>query len=208
MYRQLLRPGSLVFDVGANLGQKSDIFLAAGFRSIVIEPNIHCQQSLELQFLDHPRAVLVRKAVGAAAGRSILYADGSDAAASLLPEWNKKLYGDERSVRSQDVEVTTLDELIKTFGRPDYIKIDVEGYENEVLKGLTQPVPVLSFEFHASEIGKMRYCLETTNRLGSSMFRATDMHGHWICAATNDAEWLISFIQKTKCNGDLYVWMI
>jgi hypothetical protein len=47
----------------------------------------------------------------------------------------------------QTIEVTTLDSLIEEFGSPGFIKIDVEGYEFEVLSGLSRPVRALSFEF-------------------------------------------------------------
>lgn len=47
----------------------------------------------------------------------------------------------------QMVRVVTLDGLIRDYGFPSYIKIDVEGFELEVLSGLSQPVPMLSVEY-------------------------------------------------------------
>ena len=51
--------------------------------------------------------------------------------------WDKKIM----------VDVTTLDDLIIKFGEPNYIKIDVEGFEHEVILGLTKKSGIISFEF-------------------------------------------------------------
>ncbi len=46
-----------------------------------------------------------------------------------------------------EVPVTTLDALIERHGLPRFCKLDVEGFEAEVLRGLSQPIPLLSFEY-------------------------------------------------------------
>jgi hypothetical protein len=44
---------------------------------------------------------------------------------------------------------------------PRFVKIDVEGYEWEVLKGLTQAVPMLCFEYTAPErLDMAKACLQ------------------------------------------------
>ena len=53
--------------------------------------------------------------------------------------------------KSKTVETTTLDDLIALYGRPRFIKIDVEGYELNVIRGLRQPAPCLSFEVNLPE---------------------------------------------------------
>lgn len=64
------------------------------------------------------------------------------------------------------VEVTTLDALIKEFGMPSYIKIDVEGYELEVIKGLCSAIPLVSFEFTPELLDVTHECIACLAQLG------------------------------------------
>jgi hypothetical protein len=49
------------------------------------------------------------------------------------------------------VETVSVDTLIKEHGRPFFLKIDVEGHELSVLRGMLQSVPYLSFEVNLPE---------------------------------------------------------
>jgi FkbM family methyltransferase len=53
--------------------------------------------------------------------------------------------------KTAEIQMTTLDNLINQFGVPAFIKIDVEGFEKEVLSGLTQKIKALSFEYCVPE---------------------------------------------------------
>jgi hypothetical protein len=66
--------------------------------------------------------------------------------------------------------MTTLDELVAKFGRPQFIKIDVEGYESEVLSGLSQAVPALSIEWVPELPENARACLRHLAGLGDYEF--------------------------------------
>lgn len=71
-----------------------------------------------------------------------------------------------------DVPATTLNELIETHGMPDFCKIDVEGYELNVLKGMTKPIPYLSFEFAYEFLDqKTKPCLDYLNSFGLQLFQ-------------------------------------
>ena len=49
----------------------------------------------------------------------------------------------------------TLDSLVGIYGKPDYIKIDVEGYEYEVISGLTEKQKGLCFEWVEEDLGSL-----------------------------------------------------
>lgn len=151
-YRKFLRPGELAFDVGAHVGNRSRAMRAAGARVVAFEPQAPFSGFLRRTL---PRDIVL---IEAAAGPAI--AAEAELAVSRLhptvsslrtdfPELAGAAEGFEqvRWDARQRVRVTTLDAVIEEHGVPQLIKIDVEGFEAEVLAGLTQPVPVIAFEY-------------------------------------------------------------
>lgn len=178
-YATLIRPGDLVFDVGANVGQKSEVFLACGANVVAVEPNPLCRPILDYEFNSNEDITIVEKAVGASEGEIELNIVGIATTASVLNDW-KYLgagYDGGGDARKVTVPVTTLDRLIAEFGLPAFIKIDVEGFEPEVLKGLSQPVPLLSFEYgtEAGGLERLKACLERLSALSDIRINAVRM---------------------------------
>jgi hypothetical protein len=68
------------------------------------------------------------------------------------------------------VQSTTIDAMIERYGVPDLLKIDVEGYELNVLKGLTQKVNDICFEWHEEEKDNLYKILEHLESLGYNQF--------------------------------------
>ena len=68
--------------------------------------------------------------------------------------------------RDISVRVTTLDELTARYGTPTFCKIDVEGAEIEVLRGLSQPLESLSFEYIPAAIETAVSCVGWLGELG------------------------------------------
>jgi hypothetical protein len=69
-------------------------------------------------------------------------------------------FGVERWQGREQISLTTLDEVIREFGAPSFAKIDVEGYEQEVLSGLSQPLRSGSVEFAVEAFDGILRCME------------------------------------------------
>ena len=162
-YRQFVRRNDLVFDVGANVGRKAEVFLSLGARVVAFEPQPAVHEELLARCGRPARMTLVRAALGAAAGEAVLHLTRSSTeTASLVADWD----ADQNAAYT--VKVRTLDDAIGEFGTPTFCKIDVEGYELEVFRGLTRPIPVISFEYHLNPRGRARVvdCLDYLDRFG------------------------------------------
>jgi FkbM family methyltransferase len=155
LYSSILPAGSLVFDVGANVGQFSALFAGLGHRVVAVEPNPDCVRHIELSYSDLPITV-VHAAVGAQSGVATLnVSDQRDDLCSLYDQW----IPDALRSRRLAVAVVTLDALIVKFGMPAFVKIDVEGYEIEVLRGLSVRPRLVSFEFNSAHLPATFACL-------------------------------------------------
>jgi hypothetical protein len=106
------------------------------------------------------------------------------------------------------VPVMTLDTLIAKHGAPVFIKIDVEGFEEEALAGLTLPVKVLSFEFTTIQRDVALACIKRCTALGYTRFNValgesqTFIHADWVSGAAI-ASWLIALPHAAN-SGDIY----
>jgi hypothetical protein len=89
-------------------------------------------------------------------------------------------------MRPLTVRLTTLDALIARHGMPDFVKIDVEGFEAQVLAGLTRRPAALSFEFHGSLLDVLASCIDS---LPGYKFRI---------AAGNRPEWITPWCEADE----------
>jgi FkbM family methyltransferase len=152
-YACFLGPGDLAFDVGAHVGNHARCFAAVGARVIAIEPQPAFALWLRRLFRGRPQVTVVECALAAAPGVVELYGSPrTPTVATASRRWIETVrasggFERVRWAKAVPVPATTLDALIARFGLPRFCKIDVEGYEAEVLRGLSQPIPALSFEY-------------------------------------------------------------
>ena len=175
-YAQFIRPGCLVFDVGANLGNRSKIFLQLGANVVAFEPQASCGVLLSQMFEKNRRFRLVRKALGPAEGSAVMFIGDSHTISSLSKNWidatmKSGRFASSRWSGRQEVAVTTLDVAMSTFGFPSFIKIDVEGFEFEVLKGLSRPIETLSIEVVPEYLENAFRCLRLLEDLAEFQFQ-------------------------------------
>jgi FkbM family methyltransferase len=180
LYRQFIKANDLCFDVGANIGDLSGMMLSLGARVVAIEPQVENVDTLELRFGREPNFILVSKAVGAKIGFADLLVCSSSDCSSLSAEFVEAVQRsgrlDERTHKWAEVRripTTTLDQLIDEYGLPSFMKIDVEGLEDEVLKGCTQRLRALSFEFTPERLQPALTSIELLERLGPVLFNYT-----------------------------------
>jgi FkbM family methyltransferase len=166
-------PGPLVFDVGANIGAKTEQYLRNGARVVCFEPQSACVDALRERFRGNGRVVVVPTALGAHIGEAeISICTQENAISTFADAWKTGRFKGKRWDRAEVVPVTTLDAAIGRHGMPFYCKIDVEGFEHSVLSGLTRQIPVLSFEFCAEGLDQTQACLDLLSRLGYTAFNA------------------------------------
>ncbi|WP_213773859.1 FkbM family methyltransferase [Bradyrhizobium sp. dw_78] len=205
-YGDMISQKALCFDIGANLGQRSQVFLELGSRVVLVEPNESCLDTLRYEFSGNGKIEIVAKAVGSEEGEINFYAHGTDSTGSVNPDWDKKVFGSDRQQTARTVPVTTINSLIGSYGRPYFIKIDVEGFELEVLRGMSQAVPLLSFEYHYDDISNVARCLSYLESLSPISIRASNMDCEWLTSKTADLDSCLAQIETANAKGDLFVW--
>ena len=167
-YSQFIRAGDLVFDIGANRGDRTEVFVQMGARVVAAEPQPALAARLRTIFRYSP--VNVEAAgIGRAAGTLPLHVCSTDTVSSFSDEFveaRSKENLDRQWDRVEMVPIVTVDTLIGKYGLPAFVKIDVEGFEGEVLAGLSQTIPALSFEVHPDDsTGHLSACLARLDSL-------------------------------------------
>jgi FkbM family methyltransferase len=213
-HRRFLGEGELGFDIGAHVGDRVASFRRLGARAVAVEPQPRLARLLRLLFGQDAGVARVAALVGEREGEAVLRLNRANptvatasedfiAAADGAPGWEGQHWD-----AALTLPVTTLDALIAGHGRPDFVKIDVEGYEAAALAGLSSAPRGLSFEFTTIQRNVALACLDRLAALGYRHFNACLGEGMQFAhpapiAAEAMAGW-ITVLPAEANSGDVY----
>jgi FkbM family methyltransferase len=188
-----LASGKTVFDIGANVGVFTTLAALNGARVFAFEPSRMVRAILEKNV-----------ALNGFTREVTIIPDAISDSERMMPfyETRSRNWGigrvfpfGESQARPNDYEVhaDTVDAFVRRFGRPDVIKIDIEGAEWFALNGaaatLSSPnAPQLFIEFHPKEItalgGTFESCLKALQEYGYHRYEIIGAHPGthvWFC---------------------------
>lgn len=176
LYARFVKTGDFVVDVGSHVGDRVASFRRLGARVIAFEPQPGPADVIERIFQGDRGVSLQRAAVGDRQGSLKLKINSRNptvstasadfvAAADGAPGWEGQVWD-----REIEVPVVTLDAVMARAGMIAFVKIDVEGFEDRVLAGLSRRVPALSFEFTTIQRDVALRCLDRLETLGYAHF--------------------------------------
>jgi len=217
LFDEILKEDYLCFDIGANKGRFVKMLLEHNVNKIVaVEPQILAFTKLYKRYYKNEKVVLINKGLDEKECKKIIKICEavntiSTFSNEFITETSKERFKKFTWNKREKVTMTTLDNLIKEYGMPNFCKIDVEGFEKYVLKGLTKKISLLSIEFTPELRNNTYECMDYMLKISKKyLFNYSAQNSKKFQFETwlkfNDMkEFLDKITDRKRTYGDLYI---
>lgn len=169
----IVKNDDLVFDVGSNLGNKSQSLLNLGARVVAFEPQQNCYLHSLNRFKNNKNWTVENIALDHKKGKGILHIANAHTISSMskqfIDETKKQRFQEYNWGNSIEIDTDTLDNMINKYGLPSFIKIDAEGYELNILQGLTKSINFISAEFTPELFDNSIKCMDYMHKINNNV---------------------------------------
>jgi len=163
---------NLYFDIGANKGDYTKYLFSIGAEKVIcVEANAYQAKNIDKRFGNS--VTVINKAISNNSGSIKFYiCPECDVVSSCDEQWrtNSRFSQPDRNWVETTIDTITIDELVKLYGIPEHIKVDVEGYEYKALLGMTQNYSQVRFEWSEEKMEEIVLTLEHLIKLGYNTF--------------------------------------
>ena len=217
-YRQFLTPGALAFDIGSHVGNRTRAWRHLGAKVVAVEPQPDFFRLLSALFGRDSMVVLENCGIAAQTGKGTLWiSTATPTVSSCTGEWVEDAreapkFDGIRWDQKQSIELRTLQDLIDQYGIPDFCKIDIEGGEEEALRGLATPIAALSFECVSVMWERAQRCIVVLDELGDYEYRYSKLEtmrwssDRWLTSSEMRA--FLGTLSRNAPAGDVYARLI
>lgn len=198
----------LLFDIGANAGGATAVGLSKGYKVIALDAAPRIFRTLVTNYIYNPNVVPLKYAVSDFDYKTVEFYETleTDALSSLNKEWLTSDTMPYNGFKYRTINATTItvDTLAKIYGEPDLMKIDVEGAEWNVLKGMTKYHGELALEWTINTMVEHEKQMDYLYSIGYREFAPQYIVEHlerpteWFLLEENNSGKFFDWWRKTK----------
>lgn len=165
----------MIFDIGANRGLFTDVCISNNPNSkiITIEANPYLFNYLIEKYKNNKNVEVINTLISKENDRLIpFYLSNADTISTASVDWITQSRFTNSYVWYKPIQIKSrsLDSLIDEYGIPELIKIDVEGYEYEVISGLSKKAKEICFEWAEEQYENINKTCEHLESIGYTQF--------------------------------------
>jgi len=166
----------IAYDIGANVGNCTAWFLSKGYDLVVsVEPDVKTFGNLYNRFCMDSRVLLLPVVISNTSGKIDFYESNCSTISTADDFWvSSSRFAGQYNWNKTKKNAITLTNMLNCFGTPDFIKVDVEGHELQVFKGLKEKVNcTIGFEWAEEKWDQIQETIQHLQSLGYADYAFT-----------------------------------